>query len=185
MMFLPKISADIKEFPESTRDFIQFQRSVNRPNILEMSCHMYIYIMGPFNHVQIEPLKMRNSMDRFRGCHQHWNRIWFFHQIQGFQPSKKSIQPMRGRTVDFSDRGAGKASWDMRQLTAQIPSAVKKTHTRDLWWVAPQKVIFWAWLSHEAVDCFAHSLLFLAEVMNICWLITSYPSLSQIPVFCA
>jgi hypothetical protein len=49
----------------------------------------------------------------------------------------------------------------------------------------PQKVIFWAWLSHEAVDCFAHSLLFLAEVMNICWLITSYPSLSQIPVFCA
>jgi len=50
--------------------------------------------------------------------------------------------------------------------------------------VAPQKVIFWAWLSHEAVDCFAHSLLFLAEVMNICWLIPSYPSLSQIPVFC-
>lgn len=71
MLFLPKISADIKEFPESTRDFIQFQRSVNRPNILEMSCHMYIYIMGPFNHVQIETLKMRNSMDRFRGCHQH------------------------------------------------------------------------------------------------------------------
>jgi len=41
-----------------------------------------------------------------------------------------------GRTleidVDFSDR-AGKASWDMRQLTAQSPSAVKKAHTRDLW----------------------------------------------------